>query len=102
MTPASPGRRVTTGGICESCFHGPDSTEFAKRRASSGREDCAFLFLSKATLDRFQPVAHFLDEVFQLLQTLRDFLLLALPAFLSFAFPPAPPFPIFFFLQPPD
>src|SRR6266481_3781153 len=97
-TLSSQAPRETICGTCEFCFHGRNRTEVSRSWASPASEDCAFLLLGKAALDQFQPVAHFLNEAFQLFQALRDPLLVRI-TFLAVTFVVAGRFANFFFLQ---
>src|SRR6266436_355191 len=101
-TLSSPAPRETICVTCEFCFHGPNKAEGCKETHLVRPRGSRVLFLGKAALDRFQPVTHFLKEVFQLFQALRDSLLVRITAFLAVTFFAAGRFGIFFFLEPRD
>src|SRR5713101_7029665 len=101
-TLSSPAPRETICGTCEFSFHGPNKTGSCKETHIARPRGSRVLFLGKAALDRFQPVIHFLKEVFQFFQALRDSLLVRITAFLAVTFFAAGRFGIFFFLEPRD
>src|ERR1700674_569959 len=86
-----------SAGFANLAFTPITARRVAKRRRRKTAR-IAVLFLRKAAFDRFQPLAHFLKEVLQLFQALRDCLLVGIPTFLLVTFFAAGRLTIFFFL----